>query len=265
MKDPQIVVSLLILAALVIGGFALVFWGRMPHWLDDRGEVGGGDPAPDADGDGGDGNGADGDGDGDEGDGDSDGEDEDGADGDGADALGDAGKQALDRMKAERNAARKEARQLRRDLAAATAPKPAEGDAPDPEALKEQGRREALEQVNGRILRSEVRAAAAGKLTDPADALLYLDLTQFEVDDDGNVDADELADAIDELITSKPYLSVSAQGGNSRFRGGADGGTRKGSKPPTLDEQIAAAQKDGNARLLISLQNQKLAELHGSS
>src|SRR5699024_8991195 len=82
-----------------------------------------------------------------------------------------------------------------------------------------------------RILRSEIKAAGTGRLADPTDAYSFLDLTQFEVDDDGNVDEDEIAEAIDELVKKKPYLA--AQGGR-RFQGSADGGTRKEARPKQL-------------------------------
>ncbi len=65
-----------------------------------------------------------------------------------------------------------------------------------------------LAKANRRILRSEVKAAAAGKLADPNDALHMLDLDQFEVDDDGNVDEDEIATAIADLLEKKPYLAA---------------------------------------------------------
>jgi hypothetical protein len=162
--------------------------------------------------------------------------DDDGQDGDdsgaadeGADALGDAGKKALDAMKAERNAARKELREARRALEEAKTAR-TEGDQPDPEAIKAEARREATKAANERIVRSEVKAAAGQKLADPADAVRLLDLSQFEVDDDGNVDEDEIADAIDDLLKKKPYLA--AQGGK-RFQGSGDGGARKGSTGPT--------------------------------
>ena len=55
-------------------------------------------------------------------------------------------------------------------------------------ARKEQAvKDEALAAANQRILKAEVRAAASGKLTDPADALRYLDLSKFTVTDDGGV------------------------------------------------------------------------------
>lgn len=148
------------------------------------------------------------------------------ADGDsgGEDALGDAGKKALDAMKSERNAARREARDLKR-----------------------------------RIADLEARASAAGKFADPGDALRLLDLSEFEVDEDGTIDEEQIADAIDALLTAKPYLS--AQGGK-RFQGTGDG-ARKGSKPPSLEQRISEAESKGDWRTVITLQNQRLAEAAG--
>lgn len=208
-------------------------WPILGASPDDEGVTGDGD---DADTDGGDGDGDDGDTGGD----------------DGADQLGDAGKQALDRMKSERNDARRENRRLKAELDAAKNPPPADGETPDAESIKAEARREAIAEANQRVVRAELKAAATGKLADPGDALTFLDLAQFEVDADGNVDAEELTDAIDELLKKKPYLT--AQG--KRFEGGADGGTRKGSAK-SIDDEIAEATAAGDIGRAISLKRQK--------
>jgi hypothetical protein len=162
------------------------------------------------------------------------GADLDDADPEGADQLGDPGKRALDSMKDKWKAEREKRRELEAKLAARD--KPADGDQPDPEAIVRQAEQAALGKANERIVRAEVKAAAAGKLADPADAYRFLDLTQFEVDADGNVDADEIADAIGDLLKTKPYLA--AQGGpTKRFQGTADSGARKGTgRPAQLTE-----------------------------
>lgn len=149
---------------------------------------------------------------------------------DGEDALGDKGKKALDAMKAERKKAQEEARELRQELDRLRAE--AEGRKAEYEAELKQREAEqaALDKANERILKAEIRAAAAGKLNDPADALLYTDLSSFEVGDDGEVDADAITTAIDDLIKNKPYLA--AQGGR-KFQGTADGGPRKDALKPT--------------------------------
>ena len=172
----------------------------------------------------------------------------------GATALGDAGKKALDAMKAERNEAKAEAKRFADEFAALKAQ--IEGrEAEHAATLAAQAvKDEALSAANQRILKAEVRAQAASKLNDPKDALLYLDLSGFEVGEDGEVDGDAVAAAIDKLITDKPYLA--AQG--TRFKGEADGGARK-EPPADLDGQIAAATAAGQHQLAIALKQQRAA------
>jgi len=151
--------------------------------------------------------------------------------------LGEAGQKALDAMKAERKAAREESRALKAELEkfkseAALKDKPAEEQAL--EAARAEARAEANGKANDRILRSELKAAATGKMADPTDAALYLDLSTFDVSDDGDVDSDALAEAIADLIARKPHLGVAKQ---NRFDGGADQGAKgKDSKPAQLTQ-----------------------------
>lgn len=110
---------------------------------------------------------------------------------------------------------------------------------PDVEAIRRQIQQETQAEVNQRILALEIKAAAAGKLADPADAHKFIDLTNFEVNDDGSVDSTEIAAALDDLLKSKPYLA--AKGGSPR-PGSADGGVRqagKEGKPPQLTRENA--------------------------
>lgn len=177
---------------------------------------------------------------------DADGQGDGGADEEGAGQLGDEGKRALDRMKGKWHSERDKRRELEAQLAA----KNSGGD--DAEQARRKAETDAVAKANGRILRAEVKAAAAGKLADPADAYKFLDLDQFEVDDDGNVDSDEVADAIDELIKNKPYLAAATA---KRFQGTGDGGAaRKASRPKQLTradlksmtpEQIDKASDEG--------------------
>lgn len=160
--------------------------------------------------------------------------DGDGGDNGDADQLGDAGKKALDRMKAEKKAAFDALRPfkaLMRDLGVKDpaelkvliAGKQADADQADAEKVRREAAAEADAKANRKIVRAEVKAAAAGKFADPADAVAFLNLDEFEVDEDGEVDADAINEALADLLKKKPHLA--AQGGR-RFAGGGDGGHR---------------------------------------
>jgi hypothetical protein len=178
----------------------------------------------------------------------------------GADSLGDAGKRALDSMKSKWKAERTQRQALERQIAEASAA-PAEGsETPDLDAIKRQAASEATAKANARILRSEVKAAAAGKFADVSDAILNLDLTAFEVDENGDVDADEIAEAIQEVLTRKPHLAAATA---KRFQGTGDGGAaRKASGPVQLTksdldrmspEQIHKAKREGRLNQVLGI------------
>lgn len=180
---------------------------------------------------------------------------DDDTDPEGSDSLGEPGKKALDTMKGRLRAEREKRRTLEAQLAERD--KPADGTVPDQEALVRQAEVTALARVNERLVKAEVRVAAAGKLADPADAHRFLDLSQFEVDDDGNVDAEEVTEAIDDLLKSKPYLA--AQGGSTkpRFQGTADSGARKGNARPTqlTEADVKRLSAAGNHAEIVKAQN----------
>ena len=148
---------------------------------------------------------------------DDDGED-DVEDPEGSDDLGDPGKKALDRMKATVREERRQRREIQAQLDRLQLERETADKSPDEQALdkaRAEARAEATAKANARILRSEVRAAAANKFRDPSDALAFLDLTEFEVSEDGDVDADELSEALDDLLQRKPHLA--AQSGTTSF------------------------------------------------
>ena len=122
----------------------------------------------------------------------------------------------------------------------------------------------ALAKANEKIVRAEIKAAAAGKLADPSDALRYLDLTKFDVDADGGVDESAVNEAIAELIEQKPYLA--AQGGRM-VTGSANGGARKESGPGQLTkadvdrmyanrqyDEIERARQEGRLNQILGIQ-----------
>lgn len=178
----------------------------------------------------------------------------------GTEDLGDAGKKALDTMKAKWRAEQKRARDAEAKLAAREAPK--DGDELSPEQIKAAARAEALAELRAPLFQTQTKAAAmALGFNDPTDALLLVNATDFEVGSDGTFDADELNDKLSEVLAAKPYLAKNPAGqpGNPAPRTVAPAKAGGTPKTPTLDERIAKARADGNVDLQISLQNMKLA------
>jgi hypothetical protein len=178
--------------------------------------------------------------------------DEDEEEVDGADALGDKGQKALramkDRVKASKKAEREAKAELERlkNSAGKTEEQLAE------QQQREQREAAILNKANERIVRSEIKSAAAGKLQNPALAIRLLDLADFEVDEDGNVDEDEIAQAIDELLEREPYLAVQS-GTGPKFDSAR--GKRKVAKKLTAKDlegmspqEIAKAYDEGRVK-----------------
>lgn len=66
---------------------------------------------------------------------------------------------------------------------------------------------QAIVTANQRVLKSEIRAAAAGVLENPADATIFLDLSKFTVSDDGETNSEEINNALGALVKERPYLA----------------------------------------------------------
>lgn len=61
--------------------------------------------------------------------------------------------------------------------------------------------------ANEKLLKTDVLAAAKGVLSDPSDALRFLNLSEFEVKD-METDSKAISEAIAELVQERPYLAV---------------------------------------------------------
>jgi hypothetical protein len=154
---------------------------------------------------------------------------DDDADPEGADQLGDPGKRALATMKGKWRSERDKRRELEQRLAE-------KDGADDAEQARRKAEADAMAKANSRILKAEIRAAAKGRLADPKDAMTFLDLDQFEVGEDGEIDPEEIEEAITDLLKSKPYLAAATA--KPRFQGTGDGGAaRKASRPKQLTQQ----------------------------
>ena len=143
--------------------------------------------------------------------------------------LGEAGQRALAREREAAAEARREAATMKAELEALRASQMSDHEKALA-AAKAEGVAEVSAKFAQRVLLSEVRAAAASKLADPTDAVRLLDLDKFKVADDGTVDVAAITSAIDELVTSKPYL---AAGKPPASRTATDTGQGTRSRPTT--------------------------------
>lgn len=180
--------------------------------------------------------------------------------------LGDKGKQALDRMKAQRNTAKAELREFKDlgltpaeikkivDARKGGAGNPSDGEI-DADQIREEARREARAEAAKERVEDKIEAKAAKQFADASDAVAILlrthDITDFL--DGEKVDVEAISEALDDLAETKPHL-LAAQGGTKRFGGSADGGARKESRPKQLTrddlsrmtaEQIVKAKAEG--------------------
>lgn len=116
---------------------------------------------------------------------------------------------------------------------------------------------ERIQKANDRIRRLQVKTAAKGLFRDENDVFAYLDMSEFEVNDDGEVDEAAVKDAIEDLLERKPYLAAEAQSKAQRFQGTADQGTPEQSADrqwtqadidKATPNEIEAARKKGLLR-----------------
>jgi len=149
------------------------------------------------------------------------------------DDLGDAGKQALDRMKAERTEAQKTAKKAQAELEQLRAASMSEQE----KAVKEaeaRGRAATVAEFGSRLVDAEFRSLTVGRVLTP-DALLSFDRSTF-LSDDGQVSRDDL----------KTWVEAnSSEVGNPRPTGNADQGAR-GAPLPTdaRSADLAQIEKD---------------------
>lgn len=179
----------------------------------------------------------------------------------GEDALGDPGKRALEATKAKWKAERNKRISLEQQLLDAKKPK----DAPaDPDAIRDEIRREVRAEANAQIISARVEAAAATVLHNPADASAFLDLTQFEVDDKGHIDADDIKSALQDLIDERPYLAIEKtnpqRDSKKRIPEVPADPANKTSTPVSHADKVKAAKAAGDWAAVIALENDLLEQ-----
>jgi len=113
----------------------------------------------------------------------------------------------------------------------------------DIEAARREGAIEANARANQRIIRAEVKALAADTFADPRDAAIFLNLDEFEVDEDGEVDSDAIKKALKDVLKDRPYLAK--RKGTTQTSGGSpDGGARETPpKPKGMSDLIRNARR----------------------
>lgn len=143
----------------------------------------------------------------------------------GDEPLRDEGKRALEAERTARAAAERDAKAALAELEQLRTKHQTDEEKALADAKKE-GAQEVTAAANARIIKAEVSALAGGKLADPTDAPLHLDLKQFTVAEDGSVDRKAITSVIDELVKSKPYLAAKPNrpGGNAGGGPQNDGG-----------------------------------------
>lgn len=109
----------------------------------------------------------------------------------------------------------------------------------DKDAFQRQAEARAMEKVNTKLVRAGVATVAADLLNDPDDASRYLDLSDYEVDENGNVDRAQIKRDLRALLIDKPYLGKSKRG-DGREGGSPDfeGGSRKTSQKTGMNDLI---------------------------
>jgi hypothetical protein len=121
----------------------------------------------------------------------------------GEDALGDAGKQALDRMKAERNEAAKQLKALQKELEQVRQAQMSESEKAIAEAVA-RGRTEATTEFGQRLAAAQFVAAAAKRNADfdAASVLEDLNLAKY-VTDTGEPDDKGIASVVERLVPER--------------------------------------------------------------
>lgn len=158
------------------------------------------------------------------------------------DGLGDAGKRAIESERKAARAAERKAKELEKRLAEIESANQTESEKAIA-AARAEGRTEALSVANTRIVSAEIKSAASGVLANPDLAVRLIDASQFEVDEDGNVDTRAIAAEVQRLVKDEPYLAAGAKPAP------LPGGGATPSQGSSMDDALRAAARGGGGRL----------------
>lgn len=136
------------------------------------------------------------------------------------------------------------------------------------EAARVAGRTEAMAEANARMFRSEVRAAAAGKLSaaavgdlliDDAAAMKLLKLPTIPVTATGDIDTEAISVAVAAFVAERPHLAGATPPAPPPPNPGL--GPRPTPQQATVAEQIRAAETAGDWATARRLKTSQLADL----
>ena len=165
-----------------------------------------------------------------------------------AEALGDAGKQALDRMKA-RLKKEREARTAA-EKALADSKKPADDEKPDLDRIREEARREVeTAALRDRVI-DKIEAKAGARFAIDTEDVAALLMRRHDIEDfldNGKIDVEAITEALNDLLEKQPRLAAGVtQGDEKKFKGGADGGARgKASKSQLTEADVKKLAAEG--------------------
>lgn len=164
-----------------------------------------------------------------------------------AKALGEPGKQALDRMKARVKSERE--KRVAAEKALADSKKPADDDEkPDLDKIRAEARQEAETAALRDRVMDKIEAKAGARFAIDTEDVAALLMRRHELEDfldDGKVDIEAINEALDDLLEKQPRLAVT-QGDEKKFKGGADGGARgKASKSQLTEADVKKLAADG--------------------
>lgn len=108
------------------------------------------------------------------------------------------------------------------------------------ESAQERDRRDAeiITKANTRVIKASIKALAAKEFSDPEDAVLNLKVSDYEVNDDGDVDEKAIKRDLEALLKRKPHLGATSKKVN--FEGGA---RKTAEGPPNMNDRIRAAAR----------------------
>lgn len=121
------------------------------------------------------------------------------------DDIGDAPAETVDNGDSAAKKARREAQALRNRLREAEAElaKYQEAQMSETERAVAEARRDAEQSMRAEVTKSRLREVAAGRMANPADAVVFCNLENVDLDDPASLDAE-----IGRILEERPYLGV---------------------------------------------------------